>query len=444
MFDELTATLSVALLVTTPAVVKLSQVVLSEVPTLALMLGAFYYLGRYAADKARSALAGFIVCAVLSLYAKQVAIFMLPVYALYLGTALGPRALFSRRIFGVGLVVVLLALPLVPMTVWLSPYNLSVVTAGAPPAVASQAPAAPSGESTWALPWEEPPTPDGFTNSLGRYLQYVGDYATSVLLALAAAGLLTGLVRQDRKLLLPVAWIVVLLVELSALAYPVQRLAIYLVPPLCLLAASFVNWSGPRTRLAAVIIVLGAVGYQSVLASRVVPDGAEGYEEAATEIVARGSDHAVLYSAVIDSGYFVFFVRKHDPDRRMVVLRADKLLTTSRMQIPNVRDLVFDREQIPTLLREYGVRYVVIEDAPYPSGPLTWLQEDVTSDAFRLLRRIPIRSHFPRLRSVTVSLYEFTGYTTAADSAVLDLELPLINRSISVPLRDLLSPSVVR
>ena len=39
---------------------------------------------------------------------------------------------------------------------------------------------------------------------------------------------------------------------------------------------------------------------------------------------------AFCISSNVDTGYFVFFTRKHDPHQDLIVLRADKLLVTSR------------------------------------------------------------------------------------------------------------------
>jgi hypothetical protein len=60
----------------------------------------------------------------------------------------------------------------------------------------------------------------------------------------------------------------------------------------------------------------------------------DAYEEAARFVLAETRVRpapTVLYIASLDTGVFMFFVRKHDPARQLVVLRADKLLTTSLM-----------------------------------------------------------------------------------------------------------------
>jgi hypothetical protein len=95
-------------------------------------------------------------------------------------------------------------------------------------------------------------------------------------------------------------------------------------------------------------------------------------------------------------------------------------------------------EKIETILRTFGVGYVVTEDtAAYPPGPLTWLQDAVKTDRFELRRRIPIASRDRRLQGVTLAVYAYKGRTPADPDAVLDMHIPLIGRNIGVRVADL-------
>jgi dolichyl-phosphate-mannose-protein mannosyltransferase len=447
-FDNVTALLSSLLLITTPAIVTLSQAVLSEIPTLALIVGALFFLERFCRRQTRFDLIGFACCVVFSLYAKQIAVLMIPVYAVYVVWSLGLRELFSKRMLAVAAAVVLLVFPLLPLTLWLSPYNLSVITKGAPPASSSNVSTAPApGASVDPVPVAVPqfvaePTPTGFIDSFGRYLRRLGAQITLPLVVLAGMATAAGIGRKDAAVLLPLVWIILFLVELSALAYVIPRLAIYTIPPICLLAATLARGGNRALRIVTIGLVIAGVVYQTTVAARIVPLGARGYEEAARFVLDRAPGDSVLFSGATDTAYFVFFVRKHDVDRRLVVLRADKLLTTSRMEIPNVKDRIGRPEQIRTLLRLYGVRYVVIEDAIYPPGPLRWLQEDLQTEGYSLVQRIPLQSGWARLENASLGIYEFAAHTRADESASLDLDLPLIGRSITVPMRELMRPRV--
>jgi 4-amino-4-deoxy-L-arabinose transferase-like glycosyltransferase len=452
-FDEVTAVLSSLLLVTTPAIVTHSQAVLSEIPTLALIIAALFFLERFRRRQTRLDLVGFAGCVVLSIYAKQVAVLMLPLYAGYVAWSFGLRGLLSKRMFGVGAAIVLLISPLVPLTLWLSPYNVAVILKGAPPVLSATrpdvTPAQGSSVESPVIPVPVPssaaePTPTGFLDSLTRYMRHLRHQLTLPLLVLALIATASGIARRDPLVLFPLVWIILFLVELSALAYVISRLVIYTIPPICLLAATLARAATRPVRVVAVGVVLAGVVYQTTLAARIAPDGARGYEEAARFVLDHAPGDAVLFSGATDTAYFAFFVRKHDADRRLVVLRADKILTTSRMEIPNVKDRIGRPEQIRALLRAYGVRYVVVEDAVYPPGPLRWLQQEVQTEGFSLVQRIPLQSQSPRLVHASVGVYEFLAHTRADEAVSLDLDIPLIGRSITVPMRDLIRPGLSR
>jgi len=134
----------------------------------------------------------------------------------------------------------------------------------------------------------------------------------------------------------------------------------------------------------------------------------------------------------------VFFVRKADADHNMIVLRADKMLTTSRMRVSDFERRISRREEIVPILERYGVGYVVIEDVAYPEGPLRWLQEIVRTDDFELRRRIPIVSTDLRLQNSTLSIYAYGKRTAADRDATLSIGVPLMNDQIKVRLADLI------
>ena len=105
-----------------------------------------------------------------------------------------------------------------------------------------------------------------------------------------------------------------------------------------------------------------------------------------------------MFSGDIDTGFFTFFIRKHDPARRLVVLRSDKVLTTSRMALPSVEDRIDRPEQIYDVLKTFGTRFVVIEDQPSRSHVMEWLRSELHTPQFKERRRIPIGTTDPRLR----------------------------------------------
>ncbi len=164
------------------------------------------------------------------------------------------------------------------------------------------------------------------------------------------------------------------------------------------------------------------------------PTFADGYEQTAKYVVENPKGESVLFMSKVDTGYFVFFVRKHDPHKNMVVLRADKLLVTSSMNFI-VEERITTRDEI---LDDYGIGYVVIEESEFKSSPLIWLKEEVKSNKFILRKKVPILSSDYRLQDVSLAIYEYKEYTPPKHGKVLHMDIPLMNDSIQVKFDDLL------
>ena len=398
---------------TSPQVVILARSVLAEILTLALVMGSVYCLHRFCEAGRRSALVGFVVCAALSLYAKQLAIFVFPAYLALVSARLGPRRLFQRDMVLAAVAIVVVALPLVPVTLLLSPANVDVVRGG-------------------------------LGDSRVHYLAIVRlalqhHFAIPVLL-LAGVGGIRAAISADRRSWLFLCWVASVLAGLLlAGVYEPVRYSVYWVPALSALAGS--SLAGlkvrPGIRTIAIIVMVIAAGVQGRSAFRVALPAATGYEEAARFVLASNPGGTVMFSGDIDTGFFTFFVRKHDAARRLVVLRADKLLTTSRMALTSVEDRIERPEQIYDMLRTFGTRFVVIEDSPSHSHVLEWLRTETRTPQFQERRRIPIGTTDPRLRGVDLVVYEFLGATAAAPDAILSIRMPLVSRSMAIKLTDL-------
>jgi 4-amino-4-deoxy-L-arabinose transferase-like glycosyltransferase len=429
VYDARMAVASTLLLLSMPGIVPLFQVVLSEAYTLSLIVLAVYFMHRYALTSRRRYAAAFAVSVVLSAYAKHLAVVMLPVYAFQFARAFGLRRLWrpSTLLVAGGIGVALL--PLIPLTLRYSQFNVQIVTEFVRVDRLSRS-------NVMRL------LPAGLTGTLRLTLP---------VLILGAVGVAAAWLRRDTRILLFVVWVATVGAGLLALGVLNERFFCYWLPPFAVLAAAALYafphraWRLTCTTALGVTIAYQAVlGWQYVTAHRrggVRPAGARGYEEAAQYVAENRRGDSVLYSAAIDSGYFVFFVRKHDPRREMIVLRADKVLTTSRMRVLDFERRIQRPEEILPILRRYGVGYVVVEDRPYPAGPLQWLQQLVATDDFELRKKIPIGSNDNRLDGATVSVYAFKGTVPADSDALLSINIPAMGDHIDVRLGDLIRKS---
>ncbi|HWP47162.1 MAG TPA: glycosyltransferase family 39 protein [Candidatus Limnocylindrales bacterium] len=416
LYDEKIALFSSALFATTPFIVGFSRVVLSEIPTLALILVTAYFFYRFVqTDKSKYAYA-FAISFSLSVYAKHLAIFMLPIFLLYLLLTRGVRKLLAKEVILAVILTFLLLLPLIPLTLKFSQTNISWV---AQKSLSSRVGLSPILYYPRAL-WQE--------------------QLTLPVLILSLVSLGGSLYRRDKRAILFLLWIGIFYVEITCTGAREARYSIYWIPAFCLFAATSVHLFPYRSwKILLSSLLIFTVAYQTYLAFLSQPEYAEGYESAAQYVTENRKGESILFSADIDSGYFVFFTRKHDPYRDLIVLRADKMLVTSRMDYI-VEERITRRDQIYEILRNFGVGYVVMEDKPFKSSPLEWLREEVKTDKFVLRKRIPISSNRSTLQGVTLAIYEYKDYVPPVRGRILTMNIPLMGDSIKIQFDDLFHP----
>ena len=126
--------------------------------------------------------------------------------------------------------------------------------------------------------------------------------------------------------------------------------------------------------------------------------------------------------------------------QRLVVLRADKLLTTSLMNRVSIEDRISSPAEIYPLLGTYGTRFIVIEDRPSGSVVLDWLRDELKTDRFIERRRIPFDRGSP-LDGTALVVYEYKGARPPDPDAEIDIKLPVIGREIRVRLSELVPPA---
>jgi dolichyl-phosphate-mannose-protein mannosyltransferase len=424
-YGQHAATLAAVLLATSPMIVTYTQLVMSEMPSIALVLASAYYLFRFCESGRRSALATCVVAFVLSLYAKPLAILVAPALV---GSALieAPRSrLMTRDVLLAVLAVVVLGAPAVALPLIVSSSNVHGVSEAV--TLASK-----------------------FT-FLHLLRAALGPQLAWPVLAAAAAAVGRAALRKDHRALVFVLWIATVTPALyffGGLDNEAYRYTLYWVPAFCALAASLVTGWRVRSIPVAIAVTLAASAIMQVATARTAVvahiSGMAGYEQVAEFVLAANPGPTVLFSGDIDTGYFAFFVRKHDPSRRLVVLRSDKVFTTSLMAQTNFEERIASRDQIYPVLHQLGTRYVVLEDRPSQSRVLEWLREELNSPRFAERLRLPIGSADPRLRGTSLAVYELLDHTPPDPNAVLSLHIPLVGQSLALPLRDLIERKLLR
>lgn len=426
VFKDTTAAGAAALaLASSPLLVELAQSVMTELPAVCLVTAAGYACQRFVDTNDRRAILVATLLAAAAAWAKQIAVVALPGLVVYVWWRVGIRRLFKADVIGATAIAALVVAPLVPITLYLSPFNVALAT-GLAQSVAQEG-RLQEAVRALTLAWRA--------------------HFTPAVLAVAAAGFLLLVVRRHVAALLIAAWVgtTAAFVVLMGTSVDPERYGIYWIPAIGLAVGAAASPLTGRARRVAVAAVGLALVTQMVAASGVRLPGAAGYEEAAQFVVGAPRGSTVMFAGDIDTGFFTFFVRKHDPERHAIVLRADKILTTSFMGAVAAEDRVSSREELHETLRRFGVGYVVVEERKSESEVQNWLLDEVRTAGYAERLRVPTRSTDVRLRSgTTIAVYEVLGAPAAAPDARLDIRLPLVSQQIDIPLSDLVARKYLR
>ena len=414
LYDQVAGGWAALLLATSPNLAYFSRRILSEIPTIALVLLTFACIQHFKRSGRWRDFVLVLCAAAATVMCRPTAVYVAPAYVVWLLHGGGSRHLRHPWILATTLAGVGLLLAGAVVYLLASPFNSAVV----------------GRVLARGLEWT---ALTGMAQAVTRDLPLFGA---------AAAGLMVALLQRDKTAVMPFAWLVSVLACAVVLTGSIEarRYTIPMVPALCLAAASLASASRgwPLRAVGSVTLAIVAMAQVTALAGRPTPE-APGYEAAARFVAHAARGGTVLYSAPVDSGYFIFFVRKHDIHQRVVILRADKVLTTSLMNEVSVENRIDNPDDIDDILRRYGTRFIVIEDRPSGSKVLDWLRDVLRSDQFVERGRFPIGDGGRGLEDVSLAVFEYLQATPPAPGARIDINIPLVGRRIMVPLSDLLS-----
>jgi hypothetical protein len=409
---------------TSPYLIELTHSVMTELPALALSVVAAYYCHRFAMGGASRDIFAATVLAAAALWAKQLAVVMLPTLIAHVWWHQGWRRLVRRDVIGAVVLSAVIVAPLIPLTLVLSPFNVALATG-------------------FASSIGEPGRFDTAIRTLGAASRA---QLVPALQVAAVIGLAMAVAKRKAAGFIAALWIVstLVFVVFVVVGTEMQRYAIYWLPGWALAAGALAAPIAGRARLVTGALAAVVLALQVAEASQIRLPGADGYEAAARLVVEAPRGSTVLFAGDVDTGYFTFFVRKHDRRRQAIVLRADKLLTTSFMGSVAAEDRVSSVDEIRTLLRTFGVGYIVVEDRPSTSRVQNLLLDEVRQHGYVERLRMPFQSTDVRLHGKDLVVYEVTGAGPAAPGARLDIRLPLVSQEIDVAVSDLVARKYLR
>lgn len=422
--DPWCGTVAALTFASSPYLVELTQSVMTEMPALALSMVAAYYCHRFAMGGATRDIYTATVLAAAALWAKQLAVVMLPTLIAHVWWHQGWRRLIKRDVLGAVALAALIVAPLVPLTLYLSPFNVALATG-------------------FVMSVDEP---GRLESAVRAILDASGAQLNGLVQVAAIAGLALAVAHRKAAAFIAGLWIAstLLFAVFIGLGTDLHRYAIYWLPGWAFGMAALVAPMAGRARPVTAAIAAVLLALQVASASQVRLPGADGYEAAARLVVEQPRGSTVLFAGDVDTGFFTFFVRKHDVARQSIVLRADKLLTTSFMGSVAAEDRVSSVDEIRGLLRTYGVGYIVVEDRPSESRVQNWLLDELRQPGYVERLRAPFHSTDVRLRGRNLIVYEVAGAGPAAPDARLDIRLPLVSQEIDVAVSDLVNRKYLR
>jgi hypothetical protein len=407
------AAVSVLLCGFAPLVFTLSGQVMLEVPALAMALAAVYHFARFLDDETRLHMAAAALASVLCAITRSDGIFLLPLFAVML-TCKGRWRLIRRLdVLGAGcMAVAIAAIAYLPTMLELWEFYIKTVRHGTV-----------QGSSTFLA-----------TQNWAFYLRTLPVQIGWPILIAAIVGFLME-IRKWRTNILPyIATIVAVYFTFSPMAELDTRHAIYWVPAFSLLASTaMVNLAGRITRTwlgygVDLLMVCAVIGFADWPQSFV-----NNYRQAAGLVLAESKGRRFCFFDGYLNGNFIYQIRLLDPERRIGVLRGDKLLYSTLVdEYEGYVEHVSSEKEITDAICRYAPELIVVEE---PGSNLRVPQMlrrllNTEKEKFQIISSIPILTNVSRLRGTKLVIYRNLMPNPAPDSKV-KYYMPSLEKEVS-------------
>ena len=414
IYDENIAFIASLLFVTSPYIVKFSRIVMSEIFSLSfIILTVYTFLIYYKSDKNQYAFT-FSVLLIMSICARYTSVFMILIFLCYLILQKNLKKLINKNMIIVYILVAVLLFPIILVILKFSQTNVQWVM---------------HNNISSSIEFSK------MTHHLKSLWSY---HLTLPVLIMSLCAIVVSIYKRDKRAVFFLLWIAGFYIQITCTPAQDPRYSMYWIPAFCLFPAMIIDFSLVRSwRMLTSIALLAIVFYQFVVSYQLEPEYVHGYEQAARYVVEQSNGETILFSSNVDTGFFIFFIRKYDPNKNFIVLRADKILSTSLLN-RIIEDRIASREQIYDIINDFGVKTIVIEDKVYASYALEMLREELKSENFLLLKNINIRSNNILINNYNLSIYEYKGHKNPRIGKELHMNIPLMGGSIKINFDELL------
>jgi len=420
IYNEKIAFYSCLLFITTPYTVEWAKRVMLEMPTLAMIIVAIYCFYNYIELNKPKYKYCFILSTIASLYTKQTAVFIIPLFFLYILFTKKVKRLLDKDILLVGTALLLLVLPLAIITLKFGGTNIQQ-----------------------SIGTVEGKLPRSFLNDIWIYPKFLTNIFTYPVIILSAISVLF-LKKDFYKSILFFAWLISFYLLFTYINAKVIRYAYFWLPPFFLLAGlslDTMSWRIKKVPLGIILFVF-VFCYQFNLAFSHNKPLFSGHEKAAEYILRQPTNKVFYQGSGIGHGNFIFQIRRLDKKRRMVVYRGSKILAsfaifTRRSLVEHVKN----KEDIQLLFDDFGLEYFVIEE-PFDVRryghikAFKLLQEVLQSEEYSLIKTVQLKKERSGAIGESISIYKINKKTSLTRD-VVHMRLPSIDTEITVPLEQL-------
>jgi hypothetical protein len=422
--DRNRAALSVLILGLAPLVFELSHYVMLEVPTLALSLAATYHFVSYLEDARQRDLLFAALFSALSALTRFDAIYLLPLFLILLAA----RRRWELLKRGEVLIAAALALALVAPFYLLSASGI--------------------GWMHFKFVTETLSPDDPAFLSLSRLFFYPSRLPLQ-LGVIALIPEIVGLICSLRDGRRAASWIylaivVAVYVTFTPMGELQSRHAVYWIPAFAFFAADGVARIIGWLRMQKLYVPLAACVLLSLVWSTLAQPlkFVRGYEEAARYVATNSATSPFCLFVGTLNGNFIYQMRRQDPERRLWILRADKLLF-SILIVPGIeyRQPAESEEGILDAIFKYDPEFIVVEGtSPPSSGSLEdemriRFEQQVKTiignhpERFRLEKTISVESNEPGYQGMQLKVFRNILRNENPERR-LEVDLLMLRRSV--------------
>ncbi|MBN1971716.1 MAG: glycosyltransferase family 39 protein [Candidatus Delongbacteria bacterium] len=430
------------LFISTPLIFYWSHSVMLEIPTLAMILLCFFCFYNYF-ELFKKKYAYYLALSISgALLTKQIAAFILPVFLSYILIGKKYKMLIKQECIISYFILALFLIPLIG-------FNINFGTLGISATV---------GEFSGKIKGD-------IVEQWIHYLRYLpNNIITWPVLLLAVVSIVFILIKKNDKgkSLLFFLWIFWWYICFSYISGSVREIVQYgeyygilVIPPFCLFAVLSLNALKNRLRNTLLnkfipfFVFIAIIIYQITLSYNAKIYYLPNVYEKAAKFVCQSPKGLTTFVCANYDGNFIFHLKKYDVDRKMIVLRADKIFVSLAVHekygvIPHISD----ENEIHNILKKYCTGYIIVEDKILGEliniKAIEMFRNILDSGHFTLIRHIKsednvVNNKFgffhQRIRDISIKIYEYNNRSSPQPDDELVIPFPHMGREIRIPLK---------